>query len=429
MRYKGKPTDGLILLMIIWVLVHGCSTTTSENKKTMRFNPDTPAPPRFVVRGTSLIDLINPDQPVFFRGMGYSPYLSKETPLQGVAPGNDGRYARHLALMQDMGVNYLHVFPRLMPTKFFDALDKTDMAYGQDMWIWAYEKDLLAPAYQAKSLADLKEIIDHTYQTGRPDRLVFFSVGDELQPKAIISTDSLHPDVTAYHGKHLTVTNRTPSEVAMAKLVDEAMEYELNRYGQRHLYCHTSWTHVGPLADRPDLEVSRENVLLPDMGDLICLNIYTYANGVRTSPKGSVTGTTYQGYLEQLAREMDKPILITQVGLSTSPFEPKAWVPGFGGHKVKDVPSVFRSIWKDIHTANGHEKYAGLAFFELNDEWWKSGEDAKDPGEHNREDPEEWFGIYRVGKDNLLVPKGDIPNTIKELYTAPINDQKAAWIK
>jgi hypothetical protein len=258
---------------------------------------------------------------------------------------------------------------------------------------------------------------------------VFFSVGDELQPKAITSTNDLHPNVTAYHGKHLTVTHRTASEVAMAKLVDKAMDYELRRYGQRHLYCHTSWTHVGPLADRPDLEVAMENVLLPDMGDLICLNIYTYANGVRTSPKGSVTGTTYQGYLEQLAREMDKPILITQVGLSTSPFEPKAWVPGFGGHQVKDVPSVFRAIWKDIHTAKGHEKYSGLAFFEFNDEWWKSGEDAKDPFEHNREDPEEWFGIYAVGKDNFLVPKGDIPNTIKNLYTTPLRDQRAAWMR
>lgn len=422
-----KYIPNYIKTIIITISIVACCApaTATEKKKTMQLNPDTPTPTRFVVRGTSLIDLKKGDDPIFFKGIGYSPYLAKETPLQGAAPGNDGRYARHLSLMKDMGVNYLHVFPRLMPSKFFAELDKTDMVYGQDLWIWTFENDLLAPAYQAKCLADLKETIDHTYKNGRPDRLVLFSVGDELQPNALTSTDALHPDVTAYHGKHLTVTNRTPSEVAMAKLVDKAMDYELRRYGRRHLYCHTSWTHVGPIADRPDLDVPRKNVFLPDMGDLICLNIYTYANGVRTSPKGSVTGTSYQGYLEQLAREMDKPILVTQVGLSTSPFEPKPWVPGFGGHKVKDVPNVFRSIWKDIHTAKGHEKYCGLAFFELNDEWWKTGEDEIDPQKHAREDPEEWFGLYSIDKKNRLVPKGDIPKTVKELFTAPLENAKA----
>ncbi len=410
----------LISLLLATPLLFNCATiTTGRQTKTMQISADTPEPNRFVVRGTTLIDLEKGDSPLFFQGMGYSPYLAGETPLYGDAPGNDDRYNRHLPLMQDLGVNYLHIFPRLMPAKFFDALDQTDMVYGQDMWIWAWEDDLLAPAYQTKSLNDLKEIIDHTYQTGRPDRLVLFSVGDELQPSAITKTDQKHPDVRNYHGKHLTVTNRTPSEVAVAKLVDGAIDYELTRYGQRHLYCHTSWTHVGPVADRPDLDVAPDHILLPDMGDLICMNIYTYANGVKTSPKGSVTGTPYQGYLEQLAREMDQPILITQVGLSTSPINPKPWVEGWGGHKVEDVPAMFRSVWQDLHTAEGHEKYCGLTFFELNDEWWKSGEDDTDFNRHEP-DPEEWFGIYSIDPDNRLVPKGDIPATVKELFTSPL---------
>lgn len=39
------------------------------------------------------------------------------------------------------------------------------------------------------------------------------------------------------------------------------------------------------------------------MGDLICLNVYTYARGVMTSPPGSVSGTTYQAtWSNSLAR-------------------------------------------------------------------------------------------------------------------------------
>jgi hypothetical protein len=368
-----------------------------------------------VTRGTELVDLKN-QAPVFFKGIGYSPYLPNETPMYGAAPGDDGRYQEHVSLMKDLGVNYLHVFPLFMPPKFFTALDRTDMVYGQDIWIWAYEEDFLAESFLEKTMKDIKAVIDHTYAVGRPDRLVLFSIGDELQADAVVRTDSRHPEVRNYTGKHLTVTNRTPTEIALARLMDQAIDYELTRYGQRHLYCHTSWTHIGPIADRPDLEVPKGSVLTPDFGDMVCLNVYTYARGVRTSPPGSVTGTSYQGYLEELAAETDKPILVTQVGLSTSPFEPKAWVPGFGGHKVEDVPKAFTAIWQDIRTAKGKEKFSGIAFFELNDEWWKSGEDPTDSTRHERQDPEEWFGLYEVGADHRLVPKGEIPATLRRLF-------------
>jgi hypothetical protein len=411
----------MLFMLILWTVFAsftGFTAASHASGEVIGISSETPAPVRFVTRGTELIDL-RKNSPVFFRGIGYSPYLPKETPLQGAPPGDDDRYAEHLRLMQNMAVNYLHVFPMKMPPKFFAALDKTDMVYGQDIWIWAYEEDFLAEPFLAKTMENIKEAIDHVYRIGRPDRLVLFSVGDELQAESVVRTDTRHPEVRSYKGKHLKVSNRTPTEIALARLIDGAMEYELSTYGRRHLYCHTSWTHIGPIADRPDLEVPKENALTPDLGDLVCLNVYTYARGVRTSPPGSVTGTSYQGYLEELAAGTDKPIFVTQVGLSTSPFEPKPWVPGFGGHKVEDVPKDFAAIWQDIRTAKGKEKFCGISFFELQDEWWKSGEDPTDSTRHELEDPEEWFGLYEVGIDNRLVAKGKIPETIRKLYSMP----------
>ena len=410
----------LALALLLALPFAACTdAATPPLVKISTINADTPEPTRFVVRGRTLVDLQQPDKPLFFRGMGYSPFLPGETPMYGVPPANDNRYAGHLKLMQDLGATYIHVFPRLLPANFFAALDKTDLVYGQDTFVWPYEPDFLDPAYQERTLKDIKEIIDHTYKVGRPDRLVLFSIGDELQAANIASTNARHPGRHDFTGKHLRLTGRTAAEVAMAQLVDGAMDYELRTYGRRHLYCHTSWTHVGPVADRPDLEVSADNVFLPDMGDLVCLNIYTYANGVRTSPPGSTTGTTYQGYLEQLAAETTQPILVTQVGLSTSPIAPKPHVPGFGGHKVADVPKTFESVWRDIRTAKGKEHFAGLVFFELQDEWWKSGEDPDDTTRHEPEDPEEWFGIYEVDAQHRLTPKGEIPATVKRLFAEP----------
>ncbi len=406
------------LLITTWLLLlPGLVFSSSAKPQTAGTGilEGTPPPLRYVVEGTRIVDTVS-REPLFFKGIGYSPYLVNETPMLGAPPGNDDRYEEHLGLLKGLNVTYLHVFPTQMPAKFFEALDKTELLYGQDVWVCPYEEDFLAEPFLAKTMETVKAVIDHVYTVGRPDRLILFSIGDELQPAAVIRTDSLHPEVRSYHGKHLSVSNRTPSEIAMARLIDMAMDYELTRYGQRHLYCHTSFTHIGPLADRPDIEVPKENVITPDLGDLICLNVYTYARGVRTSPPGSITGTSYQGYLEELTAASNKPILITQVGLSTSPFEPKAWVPGFGGHKVEEVPAAFSAIWKDIKTARGSEKICGVSFFELNDEWWKSGEDSADSSRHDLEDPEEWFGIYEISGEDHLIPKGKIPDTIKKLY-------------
>ena len=301
------------VLILAWAICLAAVEALAGGK-TAQIHPDTPQPRRFVIQGTKLIDR-DRNKPVFFRGLGYSPYLKGETPQQGAGPGNDGRYPGHLALFKGMGANYLHVFPLRMPANFFTALDATDLVYGQDIWIDPFVPDLLDEKYLATTLATIKQVIDHTYAVGRPKRLVLFSIGDELQAKTVVETDTLHPKVHDYRGKHLTVTDRTASEVALARLIDGAMDYELTRYGQRHLYSHTSWTHIGPLADRPDLDLPAEHVLVPDMGDLICMNIYTYAHGVVSSPPGSVTGTSYQGYLEELAATSRQPILVTQVGL------------------------------------------------------------------------------------------------------------------
>ncbi|MDD3620550.1 MAG: hypothetical protein RBR09_12845 [Desulfobulbaceae bacterium] len=412
---------GRFRALIILVLVFSIQQTAgcSPAGRSAAIIPGTPEPERFAVRGTVIVDRSRGGSPVFFRGIGYSPYLPGETPQFGASPGDDNRYGEHFERVAELGVNYLHVFPLFMPPGFFRELDRSNLVYGQDIWVWGYAEDFLDPVFQGETLARIRAVIDHTYAVGRPDRLVLFSIGDELQAEAVTRTDARHPEVRGFTGRHVKVAGRTPTEVALARLIDGAMDYELTRYGRRHLYCHTSWTHIGPLADRPDLEVARENVLVPDLGDLLCLNVYTYARGVRTSPPGSVTGTAYQGYLEELAAAVDKPVLITQAGLSTSPIAPKPWVPGFGGHRVEDVPAVLRAVWQDVRTAAGREKFAGLVFFELHDEWWKSGEYPADSSRHEADDPEEWFGLYEVGDGNRLIPKGKIAETVRTLFAEP----------
>jgi hypothetical protein len=409
-------TARLVLFLLCALLLAALGAEAAG--KSAEMHADTPKPRRFVVEDGRLMDRSS-GLPVAFRGIGYSPYLRGETPQQGAGPGNDGRYPGHLELIRGMGVNYLHVFPMRMPANFFTALAATDLVYGQDIWIDPISEDILDPAYQEKTLASIRQVIDHTYAIGRPDRLVLFSVGDELQAATVEQTNKRHPEVRDYRGQHLTVNGRSASEVALARLIDQALAYELERYGQRHLYCHTSWTHIGPLAERPDLDIPRAHVLVPDMGDLLCMNIYTYAHGVISSPAGSVTGSPFQGYLEELAASSRQPILLTQVGFSTSPIKPRPELVEYGGQDPGALPPRLRALWRDFRTARGAERYSGLVFFEFNDEWWKIGWVSGDENQHEPADPEEWFGLFALDANNRLVPKGDLPETVRELFTGP----------
>jgi hypothetical protein len=123
--------------------------------KTAVINPQTPSPRRFVVKGARLFDL-KKNTPVFFRGIDYSPYLPNETALTGASLGNDGRYEEHIRLMQHLKVNYIHVFPMKMPPRFFAALDKTDMVYGQGIFVWPYAEDFLAESFYKSTMDRIK---------------------------------------------------------------------------------------------------------------------------------------------------------------------------------------------------------------------------------------------------------------------------------
>ncbi|MBU0607174.1 MAG: hypothetical protein KKI08_04770 [Armatimonadetes bacterium] len=329
-------------------------------------------------------------------------------------PG-DNRHDGYLPLIESLNANFIHVFPQFMPPSFFSALDRTELVYAQDIYVSGWADDLLDPAFQQLSVEHIRRVIDHTYGVGCPGRLVFFSVGDEINAGTIYRTDTGHPEVHDFNGNYLHLTDETPSEVAIAQLMDAAMTYEVQTYGARHLYTHTSWTHIGPVASRPDLEVVPGSVFSADFGDLICMNVYAYARGVVTSPPGSSTGTPYQGYIEDLAAMSQKPVIITQVGLSTSPIAPEPSIPGFGGNTAEEVCAAYAQVWDDLQTARGAERIAGLAWFEFMDEWWKSGDRAVDENTHEDDDPEEWFGIYQVTQAGLA-PKGGIPETVRTLF-------------
>ncbi len=87
--------------------------------------------------------------------------------------------------------------------------------------------DLHDEDYLARTLKDTKSVIGHAYALGRPERLVLFSIGDELPAETLVRSNRLRPQTLDYQGKHLRVSGRTASQVAVARLIGAATDDEL----------------------------------------------------------------------------------------------------------------------------------------------------------------------------------------------------------
>ena len=60
----------------------------------------------FKVDGTSIVDLAT-GKTLFLKGIGYSPFFPKETPVWEANLPNDTRYANHLNMIKDLNANFL----------------------------------------------------------------------------------------------------------------------------------------------------------------------------------------------------------------------------------------------------------------------------------------------------------------------------------
>jgi hypothetical protein len=114
-----------------------------------------------------------------------------------------------------------------------------------------------------------------------------------------------------------------------------------------------------------------------------------------------------QGWVEELKqRYPDKPLLLTETGLSVAPNATHVGPPnyGYGGNTATEQATGIISHLEDIKTAN--MKIAGACIHEYLDAWWKFGLDdsfTQDPS-----DIEEWFGLVkmvRVGGNYMTEPR------------------------
>ncbi len=130
--------------------------------------------------------------------------------------------------------------------------------------------------------------------------------------------------------------------------------------------------------------------------DFIGFNAYIYSPSLITHALG------YQGYIQWLKQNLavDKPLIITEFGLSISPTrkgEPIAHFFGYGGNSMAEQAQGDVQMYDDIIQSAA----TGACVFLWNDSWWLSGNKQA----HEDDNPEKWYGITEYDKNGKAVAR------------------------
>jgi hypothetical protein len=180
-------------------------------------------------------------------------------------------------------------------------------------------------------------------------------------------------------------------------IMNEPMPAHIHDKGAQN--THDLWTGLTAIIheEHPGIPVTISNnsaigeYLNERIFDVYGYNTYDYREGLPGHTQGFANHFTY---LKELNGE-NKPVLVTEFGLSVSPVR---WGKMYGGNtRSEQARHIIRNFGELLDAG-----VAGICPFYYADGWWKAG----DPGQHNPY-PEEWFGYwgYADEKDTVGYPR------------------------
>lgn len=307
-----------------------------------------------------------------------------------------------------MGANTIRFWGA--PKHCYEALKSLeDLYFIQTIWIKGDEPDFQNAVFKENTKLYIREVIDRIYSVFNDNSppLVAYTIGNELSDSSILSTNAAHPNITSFSGNYIvTDSNITATEAFIAEMADFARTYEFNTYGKKSLLSYANEIRTSDIIDIPFL-------------DFISHNAYSYAVPYyrpSTSP-GSSSGTLFQGWIEEIkSKHPNKPLLITETGLSVSPNAFHLGPPNYsygGNTELEQTTGLLQNI-NDINTTELPS--AGVCIHEYLDAWWKFG--LEDSYTQDPDDIEEWFGIakLKVSTDWYTTEFRDSYNALKNTW-------------
>ncbi len=259
---------------------------------------------------------------------------------------------------------------------------------GQIPWVYTFDADLIT--------FDLNRIREAGYNTIRTWGALS---EEELQLVESSGLKILFGIWIDPHGDFGDAGFRTSALNQVAQVVSYAKKYKcvigyliMNEPLVEHIYdkgagnLYDLWQSVITLihTEHPGIPVSFSNTMI---GDYIDMDIFDFAgyNAYIYNPVTLSGSHGYGGYLKYLKqhRASEKPMIVTEYGLSVSPGIPQPDY-GYGGNSLDQQVSGDLLMYRELIDAGTQ----GGCIFQYHDGWWKGGDEFM-------HDPlaEEWFGL------------------------------------
>ena len=424
------------------------------------------------------------------RGAGWHDFWVKAVNLAvakpGKFPGELSRsredYDRWLKAIADMNCNVVRIYTLHHPV-FYQALGEWNRKHANQpiyllhgIWLDEFEHGDYITHGTNQLDEEIRYVIDAVHgQADIPSRfgkaygkyrhdvsrwIMGWLPGHEMDGMLVDASNRTWAQLTSYDGYYIDSPTGLPIEAWVARNLDHVAYYELDKYGMQHPVGYSNWPTLDPMRHPFETDRFAQDLVSPNFGRFktkgifqaglfVSYHVYpfypefiiydpTYTSTIDAKGKKN----NYLGYLLDLKNHHKGiPLLITEVGIPSSMGSAHLNRLSYdhGGYSEAWQSQAIVDLLGDVITA----KAAGVAVFELIDEWFKGSWMNKPttiPSDRGRfwfdlNDPEESFGLiahYPIqGVSKVIDGKSDDwTNTAEKLVTqdakavAPAGDGK-----
>lgn len=332
-------------------------------------------------------------------------------------------YMRWFQQIQEMGANTIRVYT-ILSGDFYEAV--YDYNYGNPnplyilhgVWVNDYVQNSHVDAYDESFLETLKQdsrtLVDilhgrkrlnlgygttnanGSYNKDISQWVLGYILGVEWEDVTVVYTDEMQKEQNQYHGKYMyTSEDASPFEALLARVGDEIIRYESNKYGQQRLVAFSNWPTTDPFEYSEEVsrlfvkcaEVDVEHILTTDAyksGHFASYHVYPYYPDylqydeemrgklpfLKSYLQENGMYNTYGLYLKMLNEHHTIPVVISEFGVPSSRGRAQADFhtgrsQGFMSEQEQGQALV--DCYHDIKAAG----CSGSIVFTWQDEWFK----------------------------------------------------------
>lgn len=291
--------------------------------------------------------------------------------------------------------NAIYEFNRDNPNPLYIIHDiplKENLIYGE---YDGFDEDILKELQKdIKSTIDIihgkKIVIDKDIFTSKLYRkdisqyVLGYVIGNQWDPTFVKITNMKNQDYSSFKGKYINADEVNAIEYILAEAMDYTIQYESERYNQQRLVSFLNTSELDPIKHSSQSSVFKEtdiNIEKIQINNTFHSGIFAsyqvspndpdFLNISFSSENNQKGNSDFRGYLKELKNIHQKPILITNIGLSTSRGISKEDENGKynrGGLSEKQQGEYLIELLDDIY----QNDYVGAVVYNWQDDWGKS---------------------------------------------------------